>query len=54
MLIFVAPTAFRMPISFVLSVTDTNMMFITPMPPIIRATAEIAVSTKYVAPVSWL
>ncbi len=31
-----APTALRMPISLVRSVTDTSMMFITPMPPTSR------------------
>jgi hypothetical protein len=36
------------------SVTDTSMMFITPIPPIISATKEIDVSTSAVAPVSWL
>ena len=34
-----APRALRMPISRVLSVTETSMMFITPMPP---TTREIA------------
>src|SRR5262249_4443709 len=34
-----APIAFRIPISFVRSVTDTSMMFITTMPP---TTSEIA------------
>jgi len=29
---FLAPSAFLIPISLVLSVTDTNMMFITPTP----------------------
>ncbi len=33
MLIFVAPSALRMPISRVRSVTDTSMMFMMPMPP---------------------
>jgi hypothetical protein len=33
-----APTAMRTPISWVRSVTDTNMMFMTPMPP---TTSEI-------------
>ena len=28
-----APSAFRVPISFVRSVTETNMIFITPIPP---------------------
>ncbi len=54
MLARVAPTALRTPISFVRSVTETSMMFITPMPPIISATKEMAVSTSHVAPVSWL
>jgi hypothetical protein len=43
-----------MPISLVRSVTETSMMFITPIPPIMSATKEIAVSTSAVAPVSWL
>ena len=40
-----APTAMRTPISRVRSVTDTSMMFITPMPPTtseITAMAEIS------------
>jgi hypothetical protein len=37
MVCFLAPTAFRMPISLVRSRTDTNMMFMTPMPPTTRA-----------------
>ncbi len=48
-----APTAMRTPISLVRSVTDTSMMFITPMPPTIseiRAMEPIrAVSTAVVA-----
>ena len=48
----VAPTALRMPISFVRSVTDTSMIFITPIPPIISATNETDVKTSAVAPVS--
>ena len=35
----VAPSAFRMPISRVRSVTDTSMMFMMPMPPTSRLTA---------------
>ncbi len=31
-----APTALRTPISRVRSLTDTSMMFITPIPPTIR------------------
>ncbi len=33
-----APTAIRMPISLVLSVVETSMIFIMPMPPTIRDT----------------
>ena len=36
-----APTAMRMPISRVRSVTDTSMMFMTPMPPTISDTSAI-------------
>ena len=35
-----APTAFRIPISFVRSVTDTSMMFITTIAPTISETPE--------------
>src|SRR5688572_31845618 len=38
---FVAPRALRTPISRVLSVTDTSMMFMMPMPPTRRLTAAI-------------
>ena len=38
----VAPSALRMPISRVRSVTDTSMMFMMPMPPTRRLTAAIA------------
>ena len=34
-ILVVAPTAFLIPISLVLSVTDTSIMFITPIPPTI-------------------
>ena len=37
-----APTALRMPISRVRSVTDTSMMFITPIPP---TSSEIAATS---------
>ena len=37
-----APTAMRTPISRVRSVTDTSMMFITPMPPTTSAMAAMA------------
>ena len=36
-----APSAFRIPISRVLSVTDTSMMFMIPIPPTIREIAAI-------------
>ena len=36
-----APIALRTPISRVRSVTETSMMFITPMPPTIKPTEEI-------------
>src|SRR5216684_3379606 len=36
-----APIALRTPISRVRSVTDTSMMFITPIPPTIKPTEEI-------------
>ncbi|MNN76462.1 hypothetical protein D3C81_1928450 [compost metagenome] len=37
-----APTAKRTPISRTRSFTDTSMMFITPTPPTIKATAAMA------------
>ena len=39
-----APIAMRMPISRVRSVTDTSMMFITPMPPTRSEITAIAAS----------
>ena len=36
MALWVAPNAFLNPISLVLSVTETSIMFITPMPPTIK------------------
>ena len=42
--LFRAPIAFFNPISLVLSVTDTNMMFITPMPPTNRDMLAIQIS----------
>jgi hypothetical protein len=41
-----APTAIRMPISLVLSVTDTNMMFMMTMPPTRRAIEATAIMAK--------
>ncbi|MNC94609.1 hypothetical protein D3C83_115030 [compost metagenome] len=46
-----APIAFRTPISRVLSVTDTSMMFITPMPPMSKPTLEIATINPKIPPV---
>ena len=43
MLRSLAPSALRMPISRVRSVTDTIIMFIMPMPPTSREMAAIAV-----------
>ena len=43
MLRCLAPIALRMPISFVRSVTDTNMIFMTPMPP---TNSEIPVTSR--------
>ncbi len=40
----VAPSALRRPISRTRSVTDTSMMFITPMPPTSREMAAIPAS----------
>ncbi len=43
-----APSAFQIPISLVRSVTDTSMIFITPIPPTIKemaATREITIVT---------
>jgi hypothetical protein len=42
----VAPTALRMPISRVRSVTDTSMMFMIPIPPTTRDTAAMAPSKR--------
>ena len=46
-----APIALRTPISRVRSVTDTSMMFITPMPPTIRPTDEITTIATATPPV---
>ena len=46
-----APNAFRIPISLVRSVTDTSIIFITPMPPTIKeiaATSEIIIVTALI------
>ena len=42
-----APSALRRPISRVRSVTDTNMMFITPTPPIASVSTPMNVSTIF-------
>ena len=44
-----APMAIRMPISRVLSDTDTSMMFMTPMPPTSKDTAAMTESIKAMA-----
>ena len=46
---FLAPMAFFRPISLVRSVTDTSMMFITPMPPTKREMLAIQISWLLVA-----
>src|ERR1017187_6819044 len=48
-----APTALRTPISRVRSVTDTSMMFITPMPPTSRPMDEITTMTRPTELMSW-
>ena len=47
-----APRALRKPISNVRSVTETNMMFITTMPPTTSAIRVIGVTTSAMAPVN--
>ena len=42
-----APSALRRPISRVRSVTDTNMMFITPTPPMASVSTPMNVSTSF-------
>ena len=44
-----APSALRRPISFVRSVTETSMMFITPTPPTTRAIAAMRTMTPEIA-----
>ena len=47
-----APNARRRPISLVRSVTDTSMMFITPIPPISSAIAQMPIEAAATIPVS--
>ena len=47
----VAPRALRMPISRVRSVTDTNMMFMIPMPPTSSDIAAMLPSSTVIVPV---
>ena len=47
---FLAPTAILMPISLVLSVTETSMMFITPIPPTIREMTAMAETRSVMVP----
>ena len=52
-----APMALRTPISRVRSVTDTSMMFMTPMPPTSRPMEEITTVTSTTMPMmsrNWL
>ena len=48
-----APTALRTPISRVRSVTDTSMMFITPMPPTSKPIEEITTMTSATVLMIW-
>ena len=48
----VAPNAFLRPISLVLSVTETNMIFITPIPPTIRLIPAIPAISAVNIPVA--
>ena len=41
-----APSAIRMPISFFLSMTETNIIFITPIPPTTNEILPIAINNK--------
>ena len=45
-----APTAMRTPISRVRSVTDTSMMFMTPMPPTISEISAIMDTSSVMVP----
>jgi hypothetical protein len=49
-----APIAFRMPISLVRSLTETSIIFMTPIPPTSKPMEEINIMTRYTAPVIWL
>ena len=51
MLPLVAPMALRVPISRVRSVTETSMMFITPMPPTSSEIAAIAAMAMLTVPI---
>ena len=48
----VAPKAFLIPISLVLSVTDTRRIFITPMPPTKREIAAMAPMATWMDPMA--
>src|SRR3989338_3513446 len=48
-----APTALRRPISRVLSVTDTSMIFIMPIPPTIKDMAAMPPKARDKTPVTW-
>ncbi len=49
----VAPSAFLMPISLVLSTTDTSIMFIIPIPPTSKEIAAIAAKKLEKVAVIW-
>ena len=51
MLDFRAPIAFLIPISLVLSVTETSIIFIIPTPAAIKATRETASAPIFIGPV---
>ena len=53
MTFFLAPIAFFRPISLVRSVTDTSMMFITPIPPTSREILAIQISCVLVLSLSF-
>jgi len=51
--LFLAPKALRRPISLVLSVTVTNMIFIIPIPPTTKEMAAIPERRVVKVPVTW-
>ena len=49
-----APSDLRIPISLVRSVTDTSMMFITPIPPTSSEIAATNTTKIVIIPIIWL